>query len=270
MESFFKIFDIYGSEFNLKINGQTKFRSVIGGFMSIITMAVFIWTVMSFGRDFYLRENPKITVGDGIYTDEKIPILHGSDYQEKFVIIQYEREFDKIIRPFISYQVNSSTTEFMYIPQCSLDLLTNKSIISGPDDYSYQMFTYYCLRMNDYSIGGISSSPINQNNYPLLVTWDQCENISQDDLVKYNITSCDKSFNSTLSSISMVIWYEKIGFSPNSKIPFIKKQSYSNYYLFNDKTNFVYFPINVYELQDDIGWISNNIDGVKLVVFGLL
>jgi hypothetical protein len=260
MDKFFKIFDIYGSEFNLKINGQSKFRSVIGGFMSMMTMAVFIWTVMSFGRDFYLRENPKITIGDGIYPEESIPVLHGSEYQEKFVILQYERDFDKIIRPYISYQVNSNTTGFEYISQCSVDLLTNKSIISGPDDFSYQIFTYYCVRMNDYLLGGLSSSKNYHNNYPLIFMWDQCENISEDDSLKYNITSCDKNFNSTLSSMNLMVWYEKIGFSPNSKIPFIKKLSFTNYFLFNDRMSFIYFPINVYELKDDIGWISNSND----------
>ena len=127
MNKFFKLFDIYGEDFNLRINGQSKFKSSIGGILSMITLGVLIWTVISFGSDFYLRENPKITIEDGIYPDESIPVLNGTDYSQKIIMFQYEREFDKLIRPFMT--TNNSTNPISYIKHCDLNYLINNSII---------------------------------------------------------------------------------------------------------------------------------------------
>jgi hypothetical protein len=260
MDNFFKVFDIYGSEFNLRINGQTKFRSGVGGLMSMITMGVFIWTVVSFGRDFYMRENPKITIGDGIYPEESIPVLNGSDYQEKYIVLQYEREYDKIIRPYLLFQKNSTESDYKYLSKCNVDYLVNKSIVLGEGDFNYHLFTYYCVRMNDFLLGRVSTSQNNKNSFPFIFAWDDCENITQDDSERFNLTTCEKNYNSSLNTLNLMVWYEKIGFSPNSKSPFVKKTAFTNYFLFNDRISIIHFPISLYELLDDVGWISNSID----------
>ena len=104
MNKFFKLFDIYGGEFNLRINGQTKFRSVTGGFFSFITMAIFIWTVISFGKDFYQRKNPKITMQDGFFNENdkttqdtvvtRVLLCNDVEYQSYKMVMSMTRVFN--------------------------------------------------------------------------------------------------------------------------------------------------------------------------------
>jgi hypothetical protein len=57
----------------------------------------------------------------------------------------------------------------------------------------------------------------------------------------------------------MTLWYEKIGFSPNSINPFITKIASSYNILTSDKNTFLYYPLNLFNLKDDVGWIANDI-----------
>jgi hypothetical protein len=258
MERILKFFDVYGREFSLLINGQTKFRSIIGGLLSILTVAVLTWCIISFGSDFYNKQNPKVNIGDGIFSNKDIPILNGSSYQEKYIILQYDRNFDKLFRPTVYYrEFNTSDYSYEFISQCPLEYLTLKNIVKDEEDYNYHSFTYYCLRMNNYYLGGMPYTyDAISSYYPLTIYQQDCKEITHDEMQKYNITSCDPSFNTTLDSMVVAIWYEKIGFVPDSKFPFINKIMRRNFFMKQNLTYMVEIPININELKDDVGFLS--------------
>ena len=259
MNKIFKIFDIYGSDFNLRINGETKFKSAPGGILSMLTIAVLIWTVVSFGRDFYLRENPRITIEDGIYPGSEIPVLNGSNYQERILVLQYEKIFDKMIKP-MTMQINEDgSSKDIYLTECSKEYLYNKTIITPDLNSIYESYAFYCIKLNDFNIGGKPTSVDSSGPLPLIIQWNDCNQLDDSEILTNNLTSCDKTFNDTLSIMRMTVWYEKIGFSPNSKNPFVKKLS-SFFNVFNtEKSTFLYYPLNLFNLKDDIGWISNDV-----------
>jgi len=243
MNKFFKLFDIYGSEFSLRINGQTKFRSVTGGFFSFVTMAIFIWTVISFGRDFYQRKNPKITMQDGFFDENDKTTFKGGDYNEKFVILQTEKIYEKVMVPYII----TNEADLHSATLCNVDFLIEKLIVTEKNDPTLDYFSFYCLRLNDYLIGGITSSNYN----PLIISFDSCR---QTDLSN----KCNKFDFSTYGNFILNIWYERTGFSPNLSNPFEKKWSVKRFILDNSKNNFLSFPLMVYKLKDDIGWLYEN------------
>jgi hypothetical protein len=259
MDKFFKVFDIYGSDFNLRINGQTKFKSAAGGLLSMLTIGVLIWTVVSFGRDFYLRENPRITIEDGIYSGSEVPVLNGSDYRDRIVILQYEKVFDKMIKPMTTVINEDGSVQDVYLTECSKEYLYNKTILTAENDFMYKSSAYYCLKLNDFNIGGKPTTTSSSNNLPLIIQWNDCSALDDSEILANSLTSCDKSFNETISIMRMTLWYEKIGFSPNSKNPFVTKISSTFNIFTTDRNTFLYFPLTLFNLKDDIGWISNDV-----------
>ena len=109
MEKAIQIFDIYGSYFSLRINNQAKFKSILGGVLSIITMGVLLFCILSFGEDFYKKKNPKVSIKEGFYADGEIPILNGTEYEEKSILIAISKYADNIIEPVIIYSINNIT-----------------------------------------------------------------------------------------------------------------------------------------------------------------
>jgi hypothetical protein len=89
ISKFIKTFNIYGNFFNLRINRSAKFKSVIGGFLSFITMGVLTFCVMIFGKDFFEKLHPKVAVEDGLFEDIAIPLLKGSFPMIEFLSTQY-------------------------------------------------------------------------------------------------------------------------------------------------------------------------------------
>ncbi len=258
-EKVFRIFDIYGSPFNLRINGQSKFKSATGGFFSIITFAVLMITIIYFGKNFYRRQNPKLTVEEGLYQNLEMPILDGSDYESKFLVISFEKKIDSIIKFFSLRSLFDSNneeigSEQIFTKDCSTEYLLNKSIISKENDIYHSNYAFKCIRLNDFKIGGMSS----ENNKPLIISTQKCSEIDKLSLVNYNLTHCDMTFNETIDFMPINIWYEKIGFSPNSPFPFTKKIIPTAHFLSKEKNNYLYFPISVYHLNDDLGWIFNS------------
>lgn len=55
-----EIIDIFGRPFNFTINGQLKFKTLFGGFLSIIYLAACFCLTFVFAKDFFERTHPKV------------------------------------------------------------------------------------------------------------------------------------------------------------------------------------------------------------------
>lgn len=53
-------FDTYGTLFNFTINRELKFKTFIGGIISLLTFLFIVYTTFLFGEDSFFRRNPKI------------------------------------------------------------------------------------------------------------------------------------------------------------------------------------------------------------------
>jgi hypothetical protein len=259
LKKLLKIFDIYGSQFNLRINGQSKFKSAAGGIFSMVTIGILLITIIYFGKNFYRRLNPKLTVEEGLYRNSEIPILEGEDYDTRFVIISFEKFYDSIMKLYTYQYVLSPQNEIIgfeefFFPECPTELLLNNSIVSSLSDEYLQKNSFKCIKLNDFKIGGDTDD----NPHKLVIETQMCSEIDEKYLLKYNITNCDKNFNKTVDMMYLNIWYEKIGFSPNSNFPFTKKNVPTTHFLSKDKINMLKLPISVYHLNDDLGWIFNS------------
>jgi hypothetical protein len=119
-------------------------------------------------------------------------------------------------------------------------------------------FSFHCIRLNDFSIGAILST--GDNAFPLQVRWKPCSEISNEELLTNNITTCDKNFNKTISTLNIILSYEKVGFVPSLKNPFINKFTSLLQLIHNTQISFLTLPLTIFNLNDDIGWITKSIE----------
>jgi len=60
MSNLLKYIDIYSYRYNLLYKGDLSFKTSIGGFISLITILIFISSMSYFARNFLQRLNPRI------------------------------------------------------------------------------------------------------------------------------------------------------------------------------------------------------------------
>ncbi len=54
-----KTIDVYGSPFNFTIFSQPIYKTAIGGFATIVTLFLYIFCFLQFGKDFWMQQNPR-------------------------------------------------------------------------------------------------------------------------------------------------------------------------------------------------------------------
>jgi hypothetical protein len=257
IERAIQIFDIYGSYFNLRINNQAKFKSVLGGVLSILTMAVFLFCILSFGQDFYKKKNPKVSIKEGFFDDDKIPILSGNDYENKTIILMVDTSMDSRVYP--SY-LNTKEQSYYLLPKCEQEFLLNQGL-ANKTELETAPFNFFCLNLNSFEIGS-DSAFFNNNFNGLVIEFMECSFFPQEILDKFGY-KCDHEFLNDPEGIiyraSVDILYEKLGFNPDSENPFLKKWSSFKFFFFNGKMSVIEIPLITTNLEDDRGMISPDI-----------
>jgi len=257
LENTIKMFDIYGSYFNLRINNQAKFKSVLGGLFSVITMAIFLFCIFNFGHDFYNKVNPKVVTKNGFY--QTVPVLSGNDYENKTVVLMTGNSIKGKFLPSI-FSLQNST--FSPLHHCDENFLIQQGLVQSKEDYEKSIFLFYCFQLNDYPMGAGTLDPSSIYS-PIIIQLIQCGSFDPVMLLNEFNSTCDKEFlndpNSTLTDLPFYVFYEKVGFNPDSVNPFIKKLTYLSFTLTSDKISIIDIPLVTTVLMDDRGIMSSDI-----------
>jgi len=256
-----KLFDIYGSYFNLRINNQAKFKSIMGGLFSLITMGVFMFCILSFGQDFYYKRNPKISVKESFLPDEEAYILTGDDYQDKNIMLSFNRAYDRIFIPLLFNIYESNFTQIILNQCVESDLTPNQAELLNRDGYKeYNVF--YCFKVNDF-IMGTDSLAQREISPSLSISIRKCDDIPELILKKYDIT-CNLDYlqdkNNSIDSLYVDLVFERYGFVPENFNPFQKRLSSLTISFEKGKFSKVDIPLMMNTLEDDRGIISSSVN----------
>lgn len=178
-----KVFDIYGSNFNLRINNQSKFKSVTGGLLSLITMGVLVFCIVTFGRQFYLRLNPFISIEEGIYMGgSDTPFLMNNSYQENNVIFfSIDKQYDLRYKPYFMIKSPDGKTKLQLIDYCQVGFLEELQIITAKNkETEFAHFQFYCFTTNNFNF---SLSSFNED-YGLYMLFGDCKLYLQTNLMQ--------------------------------------------------------------------------------------
>jgi uncharacterized small protein (DUF1192 family) len=245
-----KSFDMYGDYFSLRINNENKFKSIAGGLLSIVTIFIMIFCFISFGKDFYMRKNPKVNKEVGFFNDSSIPSLNGTEYPNKTMVFFYSKNYDTLLKPQIIY-IKNDTISISYLSQCSKYFIPNFSNFLPSKDLNDNVF--YCFHLNDYVLASAKA-----NEFWLSLV--SCNSISNSDIKPdNNLSNCIKS-NSTISYLTLTFLTEKLGFSPDKENPFIKKYDTTQIILSNSVNTQLKLSLSVNELNNNIGLITDEIE----------
>jgi hypothetical protein len=253
IQNMVRTFDIYGDYFSLRIHNQSKFKSLAGGLLSGITLVIMIFCFISFGKDFYLRKNPKMNMELGFYNDSSIPNLNGTEYPNKTIALFYLKIFDAFLKPSLQI-LNNGSLQSQYLSQCSNEFLTTQITTLTEKDFNENVF--YCLQLNNFLLTSGKYSELS-------LSMNSCNSISDGEIKQNkNLSNCKKS-NETITSFTLYFLTEKLGFSPDQRKPFIKKYETTQTIM----TNTAYLRINLFlsinDLLDDVGMITDSFEKTK-------
>jgi len=259
---FIKFFDTFGPSVNFTIRSETNFKTVLGGFISIIVYSLYIFFFVLFGKDMIFKSNPNINLEiiipdnqEKYHIDKdflfawKIEDYYGSPLKEEF----FKGYFSyNIYDNYLMNKLNTSYINFLNCKDEKFDRFFNKTIINRTN--------WSCL---DYS--ELLNFPLwgtfNSRNYSYLYfELDICE-------VKNNSKSNCKDFKEVQKKLSDQVFFftsltYDVNFKPNNyEQPLEKKFNFiqNNLNLNLQKLDIYYF-INTKVEQDDSLLFSNEVE----------
>jgi hypothetical protein len=156
--------DMYGTTFQFTTNKKTKFRTIMGGILSLITFGVLIAFSFLFGQNFFYRVNPSIV--SHIANPEKFPPLIKLTGENLFIPFQIADNnlapaaFEGIVYPSIYYYKYSKGANGVWNQDIfkRMDAVKCDKTKARPKDFNVniKLSEYYCADWgnDEYYFGG--------------------------------------------------------------------------------------------------------------------
>ena len=269
MKLFFKQIDIFGTKFHFLTYKKHKFKTFIGGIMTLVIYILAFLIIFFLEDEFFYRKNPSYTFSNYGSQYEKINLSK----EKVFIAFRLENAFGlkidakNIIYPMIYYYSsipdsdgkyhNNYSEEYIPYRKCkNSDFYDNEDLISKYGDL-------YCIDWENKTFGG------NWDNdflYYFEIRLFYCENGENFSFNNSKCTSIEKLKNFLANeSVYMSIYYNNFNFRfTNFKHPFGK--NIKIYYCILDyklrqidRTHLRKFILN-----DDKGWLFSNNKNISL------
>jgi len=269
LNSLLTLIDIYGTKFHLLTNQKLKFKTWIGGIITIILSLIGLIFIYIFGEDFFFRKNPSFTqstIGEGY---EKI------DLSKEKVLIAFRIEdmngnylnTSKYLYPKIVYYSaipgedgkSRSNHKEEYISY----RLCEENDFEGSENFVLLYGTLFCIEWKNKTFGGYWD---NEFLYYFSLRIFYCNNSEY--YTNDNNTKCSSvdELNQLFSNkILFSVYYSVVEFRIDDlKNPLSRK--HTNYFTFlshNFRKNDKLF-LNEKIVNDDQGWLINNYKNISI------
>ena len=174
MESFLKNLDMLGPECKLKIDERSRYKSLTGGFLSLILMGLCTGLFVLFGTDMMKKNNPTL-IYSKFFNDNPILIFNSSsiafsifNQADNSPISDIEKKFKFYFQVFnVLSPTNSTSTRF------KVEVCDSSSLESFAGKLRLDSKYYYCIEKgaNITLLGGYPNVPykslrLNQTENP--------------------------------------------------------------------------------------------------------
>jgi hypothetical protein len=222
-------FDYFGEPMLLNFNKEKKFKTVLGGFLSLIIYGVSLTIIVISGMQLIRRENPNTT-----YTQKNLGIAPTIQLRDQGTLfIAFLQLSDMVYSQFYDpTYMDIKWNQFTSIRFENGTILTNKTELPSVNCTNYYdrfveygLETYFltnnlhlskCLDMDlDMKIGGKFASPFYSNIY---VTLDFCRNSSYSEVV---CKSQEEINNKIYDGYLNLVYFDKYVDVNNYEKPFI-------------------------------------------------
>ena len=253
--------DIYSSYFQLRINNEYKFRTEIGGILSLLTLGFLLYLIPTLGENFFNYLNPSCSFERGLF--ETIPFFGGTDNtnptQNKYLFIKMSKDFSQYYQ-FMAK--NYKYTNGKYAPEYypveynnnTFDLFVNETgYIRQPLDIGYDVFM---INLTNNKLGDAIYN--NKDNYgSIFIETYTCVHPNYKTYFKNssecNLTTYINYFNNTEYKnkfLNFDVYMPKIGIDKNNlNHPFKKQYKIFNQLIYKNSTNNLISEFVVSELS---------------------
>ncbi len=255
--------DFFGVKTEFNSFGNLKYKSFLGFIFSLICLVMIIVTTILFGRDFYLKEIPRIVTETIKTSNYSFINVQPSNFTIAFTLTKndmipcvscFKDDFFFNIW-YVNQRINSTTGVVTGDWMVQKQVPCNESLAPDPlFTYGKNLSEFVCFNFpKDGFLFGGSQSSKNVNFFSV--------NISNKNLqTNYiaNLTSIKERRFGT-ASVYFSIYYPDFYFVPND-IDNPMNIRYTNYitYLSPKLTRLDRFFFKTYYLEDDQGWIFKN------------
>ena len=259
IRAFFLFIDIYGTKFHLFLNHQLKFKTWIGGIITIILSVIGLIFIYIFGNDFFFRKNPSYThssIGEDYkkinLTNEKVIIAFR--FEDDYGLIP---ETSKYIFPKIYYYSAIPGEDGEYRSDYKEEYISYRKCVDNDFEGDQNLISLYgdlyCIEWENKTFGGFWD---NKFIYYFEIRLFYCkngENYSFNNSICPTIQELNDYFS---KQIYFSIYYTTVNFHVNDlKKPLIR--THSNYFTYIShnfrKTERIFLSEQI--LNDDQGWI---------------
>ena len=263
LNSFLTLIDIYGTRFHLLTNQKLKFKTWIGGIITLILSLIGLSFIYIFGKDFFFRKNPSFTestIGEGYkiidLSKEKIIIAFRIEDMNGNYINTSKYLYPKIVYysaiPGEDGKSRSNHKE-EYIPY----RLCEESDFEGSDNFVLLYGTLFCIEWKNKSFGGYWD---NEFLYYFSLRIFYCNNSEYYTNDINNKCSSVEELNELFSDkVLFSVYYSTVQFRVDDLKSPLSRQ-HTNYFTFlshNFRKNDKLF-LNEQIVNDDQGWLVSS------------
>ena len=262
--------DIFGTKFHLFMNQKLKFKTWVGGIITIFSLIMGITFIFIFGQDFFFRQHPsytQTTVGEEYkrinLTKEKVVIA----FRTEDVYGNY-LDTSNYIFPKIYYYsaIPSEDGEFRnnYKEEYISYRMCDSNDFEGNENFISLYGELYCIEWKNKTFGGYWDHEFLYYFEIRLFYCNNSENYSYKNNSKCStIEELNKYFS--INTVYFSIYYTNVDFRVNDlKNPL--SRSHSNYFTFIShnfrKTDRIYLGEQI--LNDDQGWVLNENKNISI------
>jgi len=208
MKKFLKSIDMHGKEFVFNIGGESTYRTIMGGILSLFTYIAFILLTWYYGQDIYNKQDPTLLVHTEYLNDYPIGISNrtnnfmalGMKVHDIKLNTTYLSMFDeRIVIPRMYFTDISFVDGGSVINNSTSVVMKNCSLFEY-DENIYNINNSFCYNYNDTFGGGEDSTYFKV----ISQSFSKCNNDSS----KVTCLS-DSEINATYNRFVLTLTYEK-------------------------------------------------------------
>ena len=270
MKEQIKNFDLFGIGKELSILGSSSFKSILGSTVTLASFIVIIVVTIFFGKDFYLKETPRIVTEKVLIdnyrkinlTPEVLTIAFrlessdGNQLKDEKGYLNFNIKYVNLTYNLTDQEWKSNTIDFKPVV-CNSDLLKDAKFTEGRN-----LTEWLCIDFpkEGYDLGGSWSG-----NYVSYFTTfiTNCYSKTGECHSIYDEINFLKSDN-----IYFSMYYPIFYFLPND-INHAANIKYVNYYtqVYGNMKKFERIFFKNYIFEDDQGWIFKDVNAVTSIAF---
>ena len=250
--------DFFGANFVLSFDSKREFTSNLGGFFTIITTSAIIYTIYTFGQEFYLKNNPYIInrlIGNKNRTNMTLDLNLAFTIEDIYggLVTNYSRfvQFTPYLTNITWWDADNYNITISNLTMTPCNITEFDPSQWG--DFIFDNLKFALCLDKTQKIGGFQDI---MYNVFLTVDMSRCKNITVN-----SPCASDQEIDTFLANHSnqMTVYFEQLVMNPQNYTNPVSKYISEDFYRINSLfCQINQFFVQFYNISTDDGWMLQN------------